>query len=812
MKKKVISSVLSLTLVLSLVLTGCNKPSTPEVSLVTEKKANASGITVADIKKKYGVENDQAVMPMYNVENDKRFVFNFKSDVSVVPVSDPIITVHTDIKCEDASKVLALASTYSEVSRTAPIPEGYKSIVEVVPISAVLASENDMRGDDKVWGNAPTYYIKLSYDMESEEVKKLDKPTIIPFTIKSELPVPNLKYEISPDGRLKLTWDKVEGAEKYNIYNARVLDFSGITDKKLNSAEAGYTGVYPLIQATVTETEWDDFLKDGNHALNSQDGAIVTAQNSFVGGQYFVTALADDTESRFSTPVDTTTLSEQLPYRLEKSNDLFLTQFDNVTELPTKVDVEFIDGTIKQRDVIYDTDNMTNLSDNITISYSISGTALKGYVRVVNFDAEAKDALKSTVTEETSSGYVPPENNTDIVPKPSVPTIITSATEPQSNQEKSKEESISVTNETNNKISQDTTVEEQKVNTRKQVEQGDKEAILVPEVTQDIEVNSSDAFQEFLALNLIDAQSEFSLKSFPEAQNYTYLGDALEQVIYQNPLILGVKAYEYDYTTLGLRIMYDDTPEVIKKKQKEIIIEANKIVASVITPDMSDEQKRKALYDYLDKNTKYDTGALENAEKNNFKTVDAKFNDSFTTYGIMNKKVGVCASYASVYKMLSDLCRVETIVVTGYLGSVPHAWNKVKIDDDWVNVDTTNNGTNSGVPYMIYEANDQTAKDNTYSFGTTFWIDNEIPKFVGKSNKNEYYSINELEVESTEAYQTKLTDMLTAGKNPIIIRFSTEIDQDKVMEATAQAFTAIAKDKLGDAKVGLLGKYILIAY
>ena len=58
----------------------------------------------------------------------------------------------------------------------------------------------------------------------------------------------------------------------------------------------------------------------------------------------------------------------------------------------------------------------------------------------------------------------------------------------------------------------------------------------------------------------------------------------------------------------------------------------------------------------------------------------------------MINKVGVCASYASAFKLLADEAKLDAIVVTGYLdGEVPHAWNKVKIGNEWAIVDATNN-------------------------------------------------------------------------------------------------------------------------
>lgn len=44
------------------------------------------------------------------------------------------------------------------------------------------------------------------------------------------------------------------------------------------------------------------------------------------------------------------------------------------------------------------------------------------------------------------------------------------------------------------------------------------------------------------------------------------------------------------------------------------------------------------------------------------------------------------------FKLLADEAGLDAIVVTGYLeGDLPHAWNKVKIDNEWYILDVTNN-------------------------------------------------------------------------------------------------------------------------
>ncbi|WP_213654672.1 transglutaminase domain-containing protein [Paenibacillus vini] len=227
-----------------------------------------------------------------------------------------------------------------------------------------------------------------------------------------------------------------------------------------------------------------------------------------------------------------------------------------------------------------------------------------------------------------------------------------------------------------------------------------------------------------------------------------FLSDTLLKVKYQNPLILDIESYGFDYKTSTLYIDYSDDKDNIAEKQKEIMKEANSIISQIITNGMSDDEKRQAIYDYLNDHAKYDDAALANAEANNFKTVDKKYNDSFTAYGIIVNKVGVCASYAAVYKLLSDIAGLDSIVVTGYLGGVPHAWNKVEINGKWYNVDPTNNGTNTGIRYLLYNSDDETAEDLEFTFNNKYWTDQGLKKFASEDNsffkRIFLYSVEEL--------------------------------------------------------------------
>ncbi|MCG7377923.1 hypothetical protein MH215_13035 [Paenibacillus sp. ACRSA] len=816
---------------LTLMLAGCqsnDQESSPSENEPTELQ---QGSSILSLKEKYGSASDKAIMPMYNVAQDEEFTFKFRADMSQSRLSsDDIISVHTDIKGLKASKVYAL-------------PEINGDSVSIKPLGwGVLSSEAMMTTGESGWGGAPIYYIRLNYDPDAEKITLLDQPLIIPFTVKSELPVPKLNYVIDKDRRFSLVWDKVDGAAQYKIYKR--IDRSRVFDPynlPLQGAEEAYSDSNPLVIATTTETTFNDFMKDGQGGLSIHNDMITTHQNFGIQGEYYVTALGEGKESNFSNGVATAPLASQLPSELKEQ--LYLHKYSGVTGLPQKITVEYNDGTLARETLVYDTANVKISEFNETeIPFHIKGTALKSYVRVENVTQEDLDKLTQQRVADSSNGLVEPRNDTPYVPAPDVPTIInnhetpavednadsSAATTTESNDstdESSNEPANESTGDTSNESvapdtdkgtetdtqtdSQQNLVDEQKSNTEQNVEQGNQEIVPEPATGDDF-INADSALEEVLAKNMIAAQDKISLKAFPEAQNFTTLSDVVLKVMYQNPLILGVEGFEYNYGTLTLSIYYEESAADIQRKQSEIITKAKEVVASIIKQGMSDDEKRKAIYDYLNDNATYDNAALENAEQNNFKQVDAQFNDSFTTYGILVKGVGVCASYASVYKLLSDLSDLESIVVTGTSSGVPHAWNKVKIGDEWLHVDATNNLTNSGIPYFLYNANDETAQSQKTIADKDYWLDSELDLFKGESDANDYYVQNNLEVASISEYKTKAETELKKGETSVILRFASPVNSDELMTAAGEALAAVDESLLNTAQLATLGSYAIL--
>ncbi len=86
--------------------------------------------------------------------------------------------------------------------------------------------------------------------------------------------------------------------------------------------------------------------------------------------------------------------------------------------------------------------------------------------------------------------------------------------------------------------------------------------------------------------------------------------------------------------------------------------------------------------------------------------------------GVASKNLGVCESYAKTYMYLCLKNGVKSIIVTGTANGDQHAWNYIKIADNWYGVDCTWDDTGkSGVTHIFFgmckEFDESTRKTDT---------------------------------------------------------------------------------------------------
>jgi hypothetical protein len=209
--------------------------------------------------------------------------------------------------------------------------------------------------------------------------------------------------------------------------------------------------------------------------------------------------------------------------------------------------------------------------------------------------------------------------------------------------------------------------------------------------------------------------------------------------------------------------------DISDEKLKQTFEKAKEIVETIIKPGMSELEKTLAVHDYLLKNATYDNETYD-ALKNNF-VINL---DSHSAYSILVNGKGVCDGYAYALKLLLGISGVESHLISGSslqepeekdknLRPIYHAWNSVKIDGSYYNMDITwDDGIydqTGMMSYRYFNISDElmeedhkwdknsflNSKDKKYDYFYNMihaYRDNNYIVYSNEAKKNRLYKIN----------------------------------------------------------------------
>lgn len=112
----------------------------------------------------------------------------------------------------------------------------------------------------------------------------------------------------------------------------------------------------------------------------------------------------------------------------------------------------------------------------------------------------------------------------------------------------------------------------------------------------------------------------------------------------------------------------------------DLLTKTYEIVDSITDSSMGDREKVKIVHDWLCRNVAYDPG---NYSAGKYPSSD------YTMEGPIFEAKAVCRGYAETFQWMMELCGVECDIVTGKANGGSHAWNQVKVDGKWYNIDVT---------------------------------------------------------------------------------------------------------------------------
>ncbi len=195
---------------------------------------------------------------------------------------------------------------------------------------------------------------------------------------------------------------------------------------------------------------------------------------------------------------------------------------------------------------------------------------------------------------------------------------------------------------------------------------------------------------------------------------------------------------------------------LLNAEQQHIVTSLGFIRDNIISDNMSDYEKELALHDHIVKNYSYDTDEAEADEISDEAT-------SITSF-LLNKK-GVCEAYANTFMALCCLSGIECHLATGKLDGVNHAWNIVKIDGEYYNVDVTSDDPVPDEPQHAYHSYFNLTDEQ---LNRTHIPDER--SYSCTAQKYNYFVYNSLVVNSFDSLKTLINDSISKGENVIVFR------------------------------------------
>ncbi|WP_052339778.1 transglutaminase domain-containing protein [Gorillibacterium massiliense] len=284
--------------------------------------------------------------------------------------------------------------------------------------------------------------------------------------------------------------------------------------------------------------------------------------------------------------------------------------------------------------------------------------------------------------------------------------------------------------------------------------------------------------------------------------NYTKIdtgGALIEFFTPQNGIKFTVKNgttnFDLEEGVYGPGVPYKIEPKVVKSTDKvdmnmqidstfkKLNAKLDAILAKIIKPNMTQEQKVKAIHDYVVLHVTYDIKYLdEQSLESVFVTID--------------KGRGVCGDYSLLFMHLCRRAGIPCIYEAGYL-DIPHAWNSVYVNNQWLFVDTTWDDDDSGkIKY-------------TYFLKDRFTFMRDHTPLMGSPDKDVFVDIDPMNIKSqdelrgyllqnfiwTDGYQLTFR-MADKNIKPVIgYMHDYYVTVSLKYDAKNNLYTVIAKDK-----------------
>ncbi|CAN2039820.1 hypothetical protein GMMP15_1490004 [Candidatus Magnetomoraceae bacterium gMMP-15] len=236
------------------------------------------------------------------------------------------------------------------------------------------------------------------------------------------------------------------------------------------------------------------------------------------------------------------------------------------------------------------------------------------------------------------------------------------------------------------------------------------------------ECHSYEELKSGMKENFEHRVTEFTIDmtyNFLSSEVETILNQAVDEIMAEDDYLrFSLIRYKFDasgtdgdVTITGI-IEYFTTYE----QEEQVSQRTSEILEQIITNDMNDEEKEKAIHDWIAKNVEYDQSLEE-----------------YSAYAaLFGNKETVCQGYALLaFKMLKD-SGINVKIIDGEAFSnneeVNHAWNMVYLCGNWYHLDITWDDPVFPVPNPDYVRYDYFNKSDSEMSGDHSWEADNFPQ------------------------------------------------------------------------------------
>ena len=265
--------------------------------------------------------------------------------------------------------------------------------------------------------------------------------------------------------------------------------------------------------------------------------------------------------------------------------------------------------------------------------------------------------------------------------------------------------------------------------------------------------------KEKTSINFTNVDEENVNESVERALT-AFVNDNPEIFYLSNSYILTTKKIiEFKFYTLTIQYNYSGS---INEGKEQLNNAIKGFLKGIINNNMSDYEKELAIHDKLVEKVKY----------YDYKDIENIPSIKHSSYGVLVDNEGVCDGYSKAFKILLKKVGIESIVVTGELEGVPHAWNIVKIGNKYYHVDITSDDgidkdSKNHVIHAYFNLKDSDIV-KTHKIGESF----KVPKC--ESDKYNYYNYNGLIIKTYDDINNKLKKITSFNKTNNILEFKVD--------------------------------------